>query len=121
MAARYTVRLSGVDILAVMMLDVLSQLPEIQVCVAYELDDERIDHFPSHVEQLRKVVPIYESLRGWQQDISHVRQLEDLPINARGYLDRLSELTNRPVGVISIGPDRQETIFVDGVGPSVIN
>jgi len=118
-AVRYTVRLSGVDVLAVMMLDVLSQLPEIQVCVAYELDGERIDHFPSHVEQLRKVVPIYESLPGWQQDISHIRQLKDLPINARGYLDRLSELTNRPIGVVSIGPDRQETIFVDGVGPSV--
>lgn len=118
-AARYTVRLSGVDVLAVMMLDVLSQLPEIQVCVAYELDGERIDHFPSHVEQLRKVVPVYESLPGWQQDISHIRQLKDLPINARGYLDRLSELTNRPIGVVSIGPDRQETIFVDGVGPSV--
>src|SRR5208282_3861049 len=63
-AARYTARLSGVDSLAVMLLDVLSQLPELQICTAYELDGKRITNFPDHVDDLRRVIPIYESLAG---------------------------------------------------------
>lgn len=112
-AVRYTARLSGVDTLAVMMLDVLSILPEIQVCVGYELHGQRIDHFPSHSQDLDDLTPIYETLPGWQEEISDCRRLEDFPTNARKYLDRLSELVGRPVGVVSVGPDRAETIFVD--------
>ena len=111
-AARYTARLSGVDVLAVMLLDVLSELPELQICTAYELDGRRLGAFPSHVEDLRRVVPVYETLPGWQQEISTARHLGDLPANARSYLDRLSQLVGRPVEVVSVGPDRQQTIFV---------
>jgi adenylosuccinate synthase len=75
-AVRYTVRLSGVDGLAIMMLDVLSQLPEVKICVAYELDGQRIDRFPSHVDDLRLVKPIYETLPGWETDVSQVRRLD---------------------------------------------
>jgi adenylosuccinate synthase len=111
-AARYTTRLSGVDVLAVMLLDVLSELPELKVCTAYELDGQRISDFPSHVDDLRQVVPVYETLPGWQTDITGVRRVGDLPINARKYLDRLSELLRRPVEVVSVGPDREQTMFV---------
>jgi len=111
-AARYTSRLSGVDVLAVMLLDVLSELPELKICTAYELDGRRSTDFPSHVDDLRRVTPVYETLPGWQKEISDVRRVGDLPVNARKYLDRLSELLGRPVEVISIGPDRQQTIFV---------
>ena len=69
-AARYTARLSGVDVLAVMLLDVLSELPELKICTAYELDGQRITDFPSHVDDLRRVVPVYETLPGWQTEIS---------------------------------------------------
>jgi adenylosuccinate synthase len=112
-AVRYTSRLSGVDVLAVMLLDVLSDLSELKICTAYELDGQRITDFPSHVDDLRRVLPVYETLPGWQQDIRGIRRVGDLPANARRYLDRLSELLRRPVEVISVGPDREQTIFVD--------
>ncbi len=111
-AARYTARLSGVDVLAVMLpFDVLSELPELKICTAYELDGRRVTQFPSHVDDLRRAVPVYETLPGWQQEIRQVRRLEDLPANARAYLDRLSQLVGRPVEVVSVGPDREQTIF----------
>ena len=110
-AARYTARLSGVNLLSVMMLDVLSKLPAIQVCVAYEIDGKRTIAFPSHVDDLRRVQPVYEELPGWQTDITSARTMDELPKNARKYLDRISELVGRPVGVVSVGPDRAQTIF----------
>ncbi len=110
-AARYTARLSGADALAVMLLDVLSDLPELKICTAYELGGRRVSDFPSHVDDLRQVVPVYETLPGWQEDITAVGRLADLPANARKYLDRLSRLVGCPVEVVSVGPDRQQTIF----------
>jgi adenylosuccinate synthase len=112
-AARYTTRLGGVDVLAVMLLDVLSQLPEIKVCTAYELDGRQISQFPSHVDDLRRVKPVYETLPGWQTEVSDLRRMADLPVNARKYLDRLSQLVGRPVEVVSVGPDREQTIFAE--------
>ncbi|MBN2579589.1 MAG: adenylosuccinate synthase [Pirellulales bacterium] len=111
-AARYTARLSGVDAVAVMLLDVLSQLPEIRICTAYELDGQRLRHFPSHVDDLRRVTPVYETLPGWQEEIQQARKLSDLPENVHKYLERLSQLLGRPVEVVSVGADREETIFV---------
>jgi adenylosuccinate synthase len=102
-----------VDGLAMMMLDVLSQLPEVKICVAYELDGQRIDRFPSHVDDLRLVKPIYETMPGWETDVSKVRRLTDLPAGARRYLDRVTELVGRPVDVVSVGPDREQTIFAN--------
>ncbi len=110
-AARYTARLSGVDSLAVMLLDVLDELPELKICTAYELDGRRITDFPSHADDLRRVVPVYETWPGWQQEISGAQCLDDLPANARKYLDRIGELLGRPVEVVSVGPDRRQTIF----------
>jgi adenylosuccinate synthase len=110
-AVRYTARLSGVDTLSVMMLDVLSQMPQIKICVAYELDGDRITHFPSHVDDLRRVTPVYEELPAWQTDVSRLRSKRDLPAGALRFLDRVAELVDRPIGVISVGPDRDQTIF----------
>ena len=110
-AVRYTARLSGVDCLSVMMMDVLSHLDEVQVCVAYDLDGQRIGHFPSHVDDLRRVRPVYETLPGWKTDVTAVRKLADMPAGARRYLDRISELVGRPVEVVSVGPDRAQTMF----------
>ncbi len=86
-----------------------------QICTAYELDGKRITNFPDHVEDLRRVVPVYESMPGWQEEISHIRHIADLPQRARDYLDRLSKLVGRPVEVVSVGPDRQQTIFANDV------
>jgi adenylosuccinate synthase len=112
-AARYTARLSGVDMLSLMMLDVLAELPEIKVCVAYELDGKRVQHFPSHADDLRRAIPVYETLPGWQREITEVDRVEDLPENAIKYVQRIGELVGRPVGVISVGPDRRQTMFLD--------
>jgi adenylosuccinate synthase len=115
-AVRYASRLGGVDVLSVMLLDVLSQLPEIKICTAYELDGRKTTNFPSHVDDLRRVVPIYETLPGWQTEISDVRRISDLPANTRRYIERLSRIIGIPVEIVSVGPDREQTIFAKDDG-----
>jgi adenylosuccinate synthase len=110
-ATRYTTELAGADELAVMLLDVLSELDELSICSAYELEDERTEHFPSDAFLLERCRPVYEKLPGWQKDLSSARRLADLPPAARRYVDRLSELLALPVSIISVGPDREQTIF----------
>ena len=110
-ATSYSARLSGVDSLAVMLLDVLSQLDEIQICEVYEIDGERTTQFPSHVNELSKAKPIYRTLPGWKTDICSLKKLQDLPTAARGYIDAIAEIIESPVDIVSIGPDREQTIF----------
>jgi len=110
-AVRYTARLSGIDCISLMMMDVLSQLPEIKICVAYDLDGQRIDRFPGHADDLRRCKPIFESFPGWQTDVTKVRQVADLPAGARQYLARVSQLVGKPVEIVSVGPDRVQTMF----------
>jgi adenylosuccinate synthase len=112
-AVRYAARLSGVNVLSLMMLDVLDELPEIQVCVGYRINGEFVRDFPSHVDDLRRAEPVYETLAGWQQDVSGIDRPEDLPENAQRYIARIGNLIGRPVGVVSVGPDRAQTIFLD--------
>lgn len=112
-AIRYTARLGGVDALCVMLLDVLSGLDEIKICTAYEIDGERTTVFPSHVDDLRKAKPVYESVPGWKEEIDQCRDYDELPQAARDYLDRISELIGRPVDVVSVGPGREQTIVVN--------
>ena len=95
-----------------MMMDVLSHFETIQVCVAYELNGERVTRFPCRAEDLRECKPVYENLPGWNVDVSNVRKLDDFPSNARRYIDRISELISVPIGVLSVGPDREQTIFL---------
>ncbi|MEZ6136527.1 MAG: adenylosuccinate synthase [Pirellulaceae bacterium] len=112
-AVRYTTRLSGVDSLALMMMDVLGHFDEINVCVAYEIDGQRVDRFPSDASTLRKAKPIFETLAGWKEDVTGARDVDDLPFEAHEYLQRIGELVGVPVKIISVGPDREQTIFVD--------
>lgn len=110
-AARYSARLSGIDCLAMMLLDVLSQLDDISLCVAYEINAQRTTDFPSHITDLAAAKPVYQTLPGWKRDISTVRRIGDLPSEARRYLDTISELLGFPVQIMSVGPDREQTIF----------
>ncbi len=112
-AVRYTARLSGVDRLALMMLDVLDELEEVRICTAYEMNGKRIESFPAHVDDLRRVQPVFETLPGWQSDLTGLRHFEDLPENAVAYVRRLSQLVGRPVEFISVGPQRTQTIYCD--------
>jgi len=112
-AAGYGARLSGVDTLAVTLLDVLSRLEQLSICEAYELDGERTTEFPGHAEDLERVMPVYRTLPGWQSDITGVRRIEDLPGEARAYIDTIAELIGVPLEFISVGPDREQTMRVD--------
>jgi adenylosuccinate synthase len=111
-AVRYTTRLAGVDVLCLSLLDVLSTFDTLQICTAYELNGRRIHAFPSLSEDLRHVKPIYEAVPGWTEEISEVRKFDDLPVNAQNYVKRISELIGKPVELVSVGPDREQTIRV---------
>ena len=112
-AARYTTRLGGVSTLSIMLLDVLSTFDELKICTAYEINGQRTANFPAHVDDLRMVTPVYETHPGWQEDITGVRSIADLPENAWNYVNRIAELLGRSIGLISVGPDRKQTINID--------
>ncbi|MEO2089319.1 MAG: adenylosuccinate synthetase, partial [Gemmataceae bacterium] len=112
LTVRYTAALAGADEITVMLLDVLSGLPELKICTAYELDGKRVDHFPSDSFQLERCKPVYETLPGWTEDLTTCRKPADLPANARRYVDRIGELVGLPVSVVSVGPDRDQTILM---------
>jgi len=109
-AVRYTTRLGGVDSICLMLLDVLSGFDELKICIAYELDGEQSKKFPSHVDDLRRVQPVYETLPGWHEDLTQATSRDDLPANALAYIQRVSELIGVPVAMVSVGPARSQTI-----------
>lgn len=111
-AVRYTAALSGADEITLMLLDVLSGLPELKICTAYEIDGERVTHFPSDTYLLERVKPVYETVPGWSEDLTKARKLTDLPAAARRYVDRVAELVGLKVSVVSVGPDREQTIML---------
>ena len=110
---RYAVRINGLDCLAITKLDVLDELEEIQVCVAYEIDGERREHFPSSARQFDHCKPIYQTLPGWQQSTADCRSLDDLPKQALDYLKFLAELMEVPIAIVSLGASRDQTIIVE--------
>jgi adenylosuccinate synthase len=111
-AVRYTAMLGGVDEVTIMLLDVLSTLDELKICTAYELDGERITDFPGDAFLVDRCKPVYETLPGWKTDIASVRKPSDLPAAARRYVERIAELVQLPVSIVSVGPDREQTIMM---------
>lgn len=110
---RYAVRINGLDCLAITKLDVLDELEEIKVCIAYELDGERCIDFPSNARQFARCRPIYKTLPGWKQSTADCRSLEDLPSQALDYLKFLAELMDVPIAIVSLGASRDQTIIVE--------
>ncbi len=110
-ALRYTAMINGFTELAITKLDVLSSMSEIKVCTTYELDGKRTQRFPSDLHTLERVVPVYETLPGWNRDISGMASYEKLPVEARAYLDFISEFLDVPLSIVSSGPKREETIL----------
>lgn len=110
---RYAVRINGLDCLAITKLDVLDQLAEIKVCVAYELDGKTCDHFPGNAAEFARCQPIYKTLPGWQCSTEECRTLEDLPPQALDYLKFLAELMEVPIAIVSLGASRDQTIIVE--------
>ena len=109
---RYAVRVNGLTGLAVTKLDVLDTFAEIPVGVGYRLDGDTIDSMPPDVETIGRVEPIYETLPGWQKQLTEVRRLADLPAAARAYVDRLQDLAGAPVRYVSVGTRRDQIIEV---------
>lgn len=106
------VRLNGLTGLAITKLDVLDGLESVKICTGYEYQGEIIKDFPASLDVLAACQPVYETLPGWAEDISALKKLEDLPRNARSYLDRVSELAEIVIDVVSVGPDRDQTIVL---------
>lgn len=110
---RYAVRINGLDCLAITKLDVLDELEEIKVCVAYEIDGKICEHFPANDSFFANCQPIYKTLPGWQQPTSDCRSLKDLPKQALNYLKFLAELMEVPIAIVSLGASRDRTIIVE--------
>ncbi|MDR3640993.1 MAG: adenylosuccinate synthase [Humidesulfovibrio sp.] len=106
---RESARLNGPTELAVTKLDVLSGLKELKICVAYDYKGQRMAYPPQEENAMAHVTPVFETLPGWDEDICAVTAWNDLPVNARKYLERLEELSGVPVGLVSVGPDRKQT------------
>jgi adenylosuccinate synthase len=115
-AARYAARLNSLTELVITKLDVLSAFESIKVCVAYEYESERYDDFPPNQTVFNKCRPVFEELPGWKDDISGVRDVSDLPKEARAYLDALEGLVGTPISWASVGPGRDEIARVQDVG-----
>jgi len=109
---RQAMKVGGVSGIALTKLDVLDGFDELKVCTGYELDGERIDHFPSTAGAQARVTPVYETLQGWQDSTMGARSWADLPATAIKYIRRIEELIETPVGMLSTSPERDDTILM---------
>ena len=109
---KYSARLNSLDYLAITRLDILDQMPKIKMCVGYKIGDEVLKQIPASLNVLAKVEPIYEEFDGWMTDISGIREYDKLPENAKKYLARLSEVAGVELGIVSVGPNREQTIVL---------
>ena len=110
---KYAVQVNGLDCLAITKLDVLDELDEIQVCIAYELNGKTINYFPTNADDLRRCKPIFKKLKGWQCSTADCRKLSDLPDGAMNYLRFLAELMEVPIAIVSLGANRDQTIVIE--------
>jgi adenylosuccinate synthase len=106
-----SVRLNGLTSLAVTKLDVLGGVETLKICTAYEYKGEILDDFPASLKVLGECKPVYESLPGWSEDIGSIKEMDDLPVNVRNYLDRIEELTETSIHIVSVGAERTQTIL----------
>ncbi len=113
---RKAVQLNGLTRFAFTKLDVLNNLDEIQICTHYEIDGKKVEQFPSDCQSLEKATPVYETVKGWKCDISGCKTFKELPTEAINYINRLRQLCyNIPILIVSIGPDRNQTIEVEPI------
>lgn len=109
---RHARRVSGITGLSLNSLDVLSGLETVKICTAYHYKGETIKSYPASLEILAQCEPIYEEMPGWSEDIGHVKSLDELPENARHYVERVSQLTGIPISIFSVGRNREQTNLV---------
>ena len=110
---RQTIKISGIDGIALTKLDVLDEFDEIKMCVAYLLNEKEIDYLPASVEDQIKVKPIYKTFSGWKSSTQGVREFEKLPENARIYIKELEKFIETKISSISTSPEREDTILIE--------
>jgi adenylosuccinate synthase len=110
---KYAARINGLTGLAITKLDVLDELEEIKLCTGYKYQGEVLTEFPTNEETLLNSEPVYETMPGWQEDTTEITNYEDLPANAKDYLDRICELTGVKLDILSVGPKRKQTMVLN--------
>lgn len=111
-ALKYALRINGITSIALMKMDVLSGFKEIKVCTAYELDGQLIKDYPVSPGDLERAKPVYETLPGWNEDITVVKSVKDLPRNAQDYIQFIGKELATPIDVVSVGPGREQTLWL---------
>lgn len=114
-ALKYAIRLNGASSLALMKLDVLSYLKEIKICVAYSLNGQEIKNFSASSQNISKYQAVYQSFKGWNQDLSQITSYKDLPEEARSYISFISKSVNKPIDIISVGPKRAQSLWINKI------
>lgn len=112
---RYAGYVSGLEYMAITRLDVLDKLKTLKMCVGYRYNGKLLNELPASLKVLAQVEPVYEEFPGWETDITGIRNYEELPENARRYVERLSDVTGVKIGIISVGPSRDQTIILDNI------
>ncbi|WP_424526782.1 adenylosuccinate synthase [Spiroplasma endosymbiont of Glossina fuscipes fuscipes] len=110
---KHSLRISGYTSMAIMLLDVLSSIKELKICIGYEYNGQQIDYVPSTIKEYDVCQPILIAMPGWEEDISKVTSFEELPHNAQQYLMKLEEIVGVPISLFSVGPDREQTILMN--------
>lgn len=113
-ALKYAIRVGGIDEMFLTLFDVLDEEKTLNICVGYKLDGQEIFAFPAADADLRRVEPIYQTLPGWEEDITKVKNFNDLPVNAKNYMKKIEEFVGIPFLGFSVGPDRTQTILIKG-------
>lgn len=108
---KYAARVNGLTSISFMLLDVLTGFDKIKICTAYKMGEKIINNFPASLEDLAKCEPVYEELDGWHQDITKIEKFDDLPENAKKYIYRIEELVGVNIDLVSVGPNRTQTII----------
>ena len=110
---RQTIKISGIDGIALTKLDVLDELNEIKICVAYELNGKKIDYLPAAVDDQLKVRPIYKVFEGWKSSTKGIKNINDLPKNAKIYIFELEKFIETKISSVSTSPERNDTILIE--------
>jgi len=110
-AAKYAAMINGIDEIAFTLLDVLSGFDTIKVCTGYKVGNIITDEFPHSAKVLEQAIPQYEELSGWSEDISDITEYDKLPLNAQNYISKIEELIGKNITIVSVGPERDQTIF----------
>lgn len=110
-AAAYSIRIGSVDSVALMHLDTLTGIQELQVCRAYSIDGKETTFFPSNIDRLARAKPVYETLSGWDEDLGNATSFASLPVAAQRYVRRIEQILGKPVEMIGVGPKRSQTIL----------